>query len=437
MARASRKNIESFNKQSKDLLEFNQPSEYTYSDEEIKGTVIALFKDGNKVDSFDDEGEVIFDKTPFYAEMGGQVADTGEIENDDIKALVTQVSKAPNKQHLHHVKLLYGELKVGDKLLLKVDHAKHFAISKNHSGTHLLQTALIEVLGDECKQKGSYVDENYLRFDFSFTRKLTSVELSRVERKVNEFIAQKLSEKTLVLPIEEANKVGAISLFGEKYGDVVRVVTFGDVSKEFCGGNHVKNSADIGVFVIQSEEAIASGVRRIQATTGLSAYEYLKSKDDLLNEAKNTLEAKSEKEILTRSKTLLNEKKELLNTVDKLTKTIANFKIENVLDELKENKFSVKYFDDLGRDGLMNVIDGVKAKCSDYVLVLIGKEGDKHPLLVSVSKSFNDNKVFAGNIVKKVTSILGGNGGGKPELAQGSVVSLDKINQITKEFVLN
>ena len=437
LARASRKNIESFNKQSKDLLEFTEPSEYTYDDSDISATVIGVFKDGVKVDSIDDEGDIVFDKTSFYAEMGGQVADTGEVENDEAKALVTQVIKAPNKQHLHHVKLLYGEIKTGDKLTLKVDHSKHFAITKNHSGTHLLQSALIEVLGDECKQKGSYVDENYLRFDFSFTRKLTSVELSRIEKKVNEYISQKIEEKTLVLPIEEANKVGAISLFGEKYGDVVRVVTFGDVSKEFCGGNHVKNSADIGIFVIQSEEAIASGVRRIQATTGLSAYEYLKSKEDLLSEIKTTLEAKSEKEILSRSKTLLDEKKELLNIVDKLTKTIANFKVDSILEEIKNNGLAIRYFDDLGREGMMNIIDEIKSKVDDYILVLIGKDGEKHPLLVSVSKSNVEKKILAGNIVKKITSVLGGNGGGKPELAQGSVVSLDKLNQISKELVLN
>ncbi len=240
LARASRKNIESFNKQSKDLLDFKEPSEYTYSDDTVEGKVIGLFKDGVKVDSIEDEGEVAFDVTNFYAEMGGQVADTGFIDNKETRANVINVTKAPNKEHLHHVKVLYGSIKLGDRMSLNVDKNRHFSIMKNHSATHLLQSALIEVLGDECKQKGSFVNNEYLRFDFSFLRKIDSTELKKIERKVNEFIKEGIEEKTVVLPIEEAKKLNAISLFDEKYGDSVRVVEFGDVSKEFCGGHMLK-----------------------------------------------------------------------------------------------------------------------------------------------------------------------------------------------------
>ena len=435
LARNSRKNIESFNKQSKDLMEFKDKSEYTYSDLEINAKVIGLFKDGVKVDTIDDEGEVIFDKTNFYAEMGGQVADTGSIEGKDAQAEVLNVTKAPNKQHLHHVKMLFGALKVGDELTLKVDHAKHFAIEKNHSATHLLQSALIKVLGDECHQKGSFVNEEYLRFDFSFLRKVDEIELKKVEHLVNEFIARGIEEKTLVLPIEEAKKVGAISLFDEKYGDEVRVVTFGNVSKEFCGGTHVKNSSDIGLFKIVSEGSISSGVRRIEARTGLLAYEEFKNKEDRLVETKHLLDAKADIDI---SQKISNFKENLANLNLKLEKMISEFaglKSESILKDINENGFAVVYSPDFNKAGLLSLLDTIKARTNSYIVVLIGKENEKYPLIVGVSKDHVDQGIIAGNLVKKITSVLGGNGGGRKDMAQGSVVSLDKISLINKELL--
>ncbi len=435
LARNSRKNIESFNKQSKDLMEFKDKSEYTYSDLEINAKVIGLFKDGVKVDTIDDEGEVIFDKTNFYAEMGGQVADTGSIEGKDAQAEVLNVTKAPNKQHLHHVKMLFGALKVGDELTLKVDHAKHFAIEKNHSATHLLQSALIKVLGDECHQKGSFVNEEYLRFDFSFLRKVDEIELKKVEHLVNEFIARGIEEKTLVLPIEEAKKVGAISLFDEKYGDEVRVVTFGNVSKEFCGGTHVKNSSDIGLFKIVSEGSISSGVRRIEARTGLLAYEEFKNKEDRLVETKHLLDAKADIDI---SQKISNFKENLANLNLKLEKMISEFaglKSEGILKDINENGFAVVYSPDFNKAGLLSLLDTIKARTNSYIVVLIGKENEKYPLIVGVSKDHVDQGIIAGNLVKNITSVLGGNGGGRKDMAQGSVVSLDKISLINKELL--
>ena len=435
LARNSRKNIESFNKQSKDLMEFKDKSEYTYNDLEISAKIIGLFKDGVKVDEIDDEGEVIFNKTNFYAEMGGQVADTGSIEGKDAQAEVLNVTKAPNKQHLHHVKMLFGALKVGDELTLKVDHAKHFAIEKNHSATHLLQSALIKVLGDECRQKGSFVNEEYLRFDFSFLRKVDEIELKKVEHLVNEFIAKGIEEKTLVLPIEEAKKVGAISLFDEKYGDEVRVVTFGDVSNEFCGGTHVKNSSDIGLFKIVSEGSISSGVRRIEARTGLLAYEEFKNKEDRLVETKHLLDAKADIDI---SQKIGNFKENIANLNLKLEKMISEFaslKSEGILKDISENGFAVAYSPDFNKAGLLSLLDTIKARTNSYIVVLIGKENEKYPLIVGVSKDHVDQGIIAGNLVKKITSVLGGNGGGRKDMAQGSVVSIDKISSINKELL--
>ena len=435
LARASRKNIESFNKQSKDLLDFVTSSEYVYDDKTICGKVIGLFKDGVKVDSIDDEGELALDKTNFYAEMGGQVADTGFIENKECKANVLNVTKAPNKQHLHHVKVLYGTIKLGDEFTLEVDHKKHFAIQKNHSATHLLQAVLISVLGDECRQKGSFVNESYLRFDFSFNRKITQLELNRIEKKVNEFIESSIENNTLVLPIEKAKEIGAISLFDEKYGKEVRVVCFGDVSKEFCGGNHVTNSSDIGCFAIVSEGAIASGVRRIEARTSYAAYEYLKSKDDLLTEVKESLGSKGNSEILPRISTLNADNTLLNQKLNALLKELSVLKSKEILNDVKANGFAVKYFDDLNKQGLMNVLDYIKSNTNDYVLVLIGKEDTKYPLLVASSKSMIEKGISSGKLAKKVTGLLGGNGGGKDDRAQGSVLDVSKIDQINKEFI--
>ena len=436
LARASRKNIESFNKQSKDLLEFDAPSEYIYDYKDISSKVVGLFKDGVKVNELEDEGEVVFDTTNFYAEMGGQVADTGFIENENFKANVLNVTKAPNKQHLHHVKILYGTLKLGDEVKLVIDKKKHFAIMKNHSATHLLQSALIKVLGNECHQKGSFVNDEYLRFDFSFDRKITQVELTKVEKYVNEFINDSIERNTLILPIEEAKTIGAISLFDEKYGKEVRVVCFGDISKEFCGGSHVNNSNDIGVFALVSEGAIASGVRRIEAKTGYAAYEYSKSKDDLLNEVKENLGCKGNVEILPRI-ALLNETNSNLTTkLNATLKELASLKSLDLIDEIKNTGCAIRYFDDLNRDGLMNIIDIVKGSVNDYALVLIGNDQGKHPIMVAASKSFVVKGFSSGKTLKKIAQVLGGNGGGKDDRAQGSVTDLSKLSSITKEFIL-
>lgn len=436
LARASRKNIESFNKQSKDLLDFKEPSEYTYSDDTVEGKVIGLFKDGVKVDSIEDEGEVAFDVTNFYAEMGGQVADTGFIDNKETRANVINVTKAPNKEHLHHVKVLYGSIKLGDRMSLNVDKNRHFSIMKNHSATHLLQSALIEVLGDECKQKGSFVNNEYLRFDFSFLRKIDSTELKKIERKVNEFIKEGIEEKTVVLPIEEAKKLNAISLFDEKYGDSVRVVEFGDVSKEFCGGTHVKNTSDIGLFKIISEGSISSGVRRIEARTSLAAYEYLVNREDVLNSAEEFENVKTDAEFLPKLTALQSEiNQEIAKNKTLLTK-MANLYAKTLVGDLDNNGSVISYFDEFERDGLLNMIDALKANRTDYVICLIGNENGKHPLIVAVSDSNIKKGIKAGDIVKKISSVLGGNGGGRPNLAQGNVIDISKLSQINLKNLL-
>ena len=432
LARASRKNVESFNKQSKDLLDFKTESLYNYESKDIKSKVVGLFKDGVKVDEISDEGEVVFDVTNFYAEMGGQVADVGFIENENCRADVVNVTNAPNKQHLHNVKVLYGSIKNGDEFTLSIDKKRHFAIAKNHSATHLLQSALIEVLGEDIKQKGSYVDDEYLRFDFTHFEKISEVDLKKVERIVNEFISDAIDNNTQVLPIEEAKKVGAISLFDEKYGKEVRVVSFGEVSKEFCGGNHVKNTSDIGLFVIETEGSIANGVRRIQAKTSFKAYELLKQREELLNEIKEEVEAKSYKESIDRVKSIENQLNEMTNKYKVVFDDLANAKVHDLESKFENSHMIFEYLKDYNSEALMKIYDSLKVKYDDFTIVLIGDDNGKHPIICGIGRKLVDNGVKSKDILKSITDILGGAGGGRPDMSKGSVVSLEKLDSAKK-----
>ncbi len=437
LARANRKNIDSFARQSKDLLDFNLPSTYTYEDLDVNSEVIGLFIDGNKVDEINEKGNVIFDKTNFYAEMGGEVADTGYIYNDNFRANVTYVTKAPNGEHLHTIEVLYGSLKVGDKVTLVIDHIKHQNIMKNHSATHLLQAALINILGDGIKQKGSFVNDKYLRFDFSYLNKIDEITLSKIEKQVNEYINQSIPRVTKVLPIEEAKKVGAISEFSEKYGDTVRVVCFGEVSKEFCGGCHVNNSSDIGCFIIKQESAVASGVRRIEACTGIEAYKEYKDKHSLLLEIEKQVGVKSINEIPTKI-TSLNEEISLLKSMNtSLNMKIANYQTESLVNEFKvlnTKNILVKYLDNTNMNSLINIYDTLKNKVEDYVIILVGHDEDKYPLIVGSSENYIKEGFGAKNLIKNVTSLLGGNGGGKDNLAKGNVKEISSLSKVWDLF---
>ncbi len=429
LARNSRKVIESFNKQSKDLLEFFDKSEFLYQLEDLNSEVIGIFKDGVKVNSLEDEGDIILNNTNFYAEMGGQVADKGIIKNENFECNVTNVIKAPNKQHLHHIKISYGSLKVGDKVTLLLDKERRLNIMRNHSATHLLQTALISILGDSIRQKGSYVDDNYLRFDFNYFEKVGQNELSRIEKEVNKYINMAIPQKTLVLPIEEAKKLGALAEFDQKYGDFVRVVTFGDISKEFCGGTHVSNSQDIGIFKLISEESVSAGVRRIVATTSYKAYEAFKMEEVNLNNVKSTLEVKNNNEIFLKIKNL-NE------MISKLSSELEKYKILDVKNKMKSIEslildesqltFVISYFKDIDKKGLMNILDSIKSKTSNYLVIISGDENGKHPLIVASGKDV-DSSLKANVVIKKITNKFGGNGGGKPDIAQGSVLDISNF----------
>ena len=438
-ARKARSDAQSMNKQSKDLLDFKEKSTFTYGSKPIKAKVIGCFLDGNKVDSLSQNGEVIFDQTIFYAESGGQVSDTGEIKNDDTAMKVTAVNKAPNGQFLHSVELYYGEVKVGDEFVLTIDEERRRRIMRNHSSVHLLQSALIEVLGDHVSQHGSYVDDELAHFDFSHYQRMTPEEIKQVEDKVNLWISQAIPGKVDVLPIEEAKKMGAKALFNDKYGDIVRVVSFGDVSKEFCGGTHVSNTQDIGMFLIESEESIAAGIRRMTIRTSYGAYRHLfLKKEALINRLVDMVGATSGSEVPQRVKSLINEKDEYKKNNENLSMRLANIIGDTLLNKIEDYdgvKFLASFVPNQNRESLFSLSNSIKDKVKDYIIILVGEDGSGNlPLLAIVGGEALNKGYHAGMIVRKVAMYLNGSGGGRPDSASGAGKDKSKLDSLFNEI---
>lgn len=435
-ARNARSDEQSMHKQSKDLLEFTLPSKFFYEEAPLKGKVIGLFKDGERVEKLSDEGEVILDQTNFYAESGGEVADHGTFENKDTLCKVLNVQKAPNKQNLHFVKIEKGSLKIGDELDLKLNVNERELTKRNHSATHLLQAALEKVLGDHIKQMGSFVSSEYMRFDFTHYEKITPAQLRAIEEEVNRLIALAIPSDIKVMKIEEANKLGAKAFFSEKYGDEVRVVAFGKESIEFCGGCHVKNTSDIGIFVIESEASIASGVRRIQGRSSIGGYHLLKDREDILNSLCEQIGAKSILEAKERATTLLNKVSDLEKELTSLSNKISHASAQNAASEfidLKGYKVLTKYFENASMDNINSIGDDLKTKYPDYALMLAGGKDGEIPVAIFVGgKALEANK--AGDLVKEVTKLLQGGGGGRPNMANGKGRSFANLDNAFAKF---
>ena len=430
-ARQARGEIQSMNRQSFDLMKCTIPSEFIYQTEPLEAKVVALFVDGVQVDSISDNGEVMLDKTNFYAESGGQVSDSGTLENSSVALKVIGVNKAPNKQHLHHVEVMFGEVKVGDTLTAKVDQEKRLKTMRNHSSVHLLQKALSEVLGDHIAQHGSFVCDEYSRFDFNHFEKISSEQLNEIERKVNQWISQAIPNDTQVLPVDEAKKLGAKALFNDKYGDVVRVVCFGDVSKEFCGGTHVKNTEDIGIFAIEFEESIAAGIRRIQARTSAGAYELIKKREAVLHHIMKEVNVTSISDIVSRLVSQRNEFEETKKALSILEDRLAQSQANNYQSEFKEFgnvSLLLKFIKSSKRSDLLALIDHLKLLNDRYVIILIGQdENNVISIVVACSEKAIKEGYKAGQIVRVISQRLGGSGGGRDELASGAGKSVEKI----------
>lgn len=438
LARKSRGNRESFGLQSKDRLGFVTPSEFTYEEgKDVESEVTGIFVGGKKVDSLDEEGDVCFAKTPFYALSGGQVSDTGRIANKDCEAEVTSVGIANHGQHLLHVKVLYGTIKTGDRFREKVDWKKRDLIRKNHSATHLLQKALQEILSKDVRQEGAYYDQDCLHFDYNAEEKPSQDVLDRIERRVNEEIFAHLPVTTAVRKKEDARKRKARHLFGEKYGDLVRVVSMGDYSVEFCGGTHVGNTSEIGLFAIVGEESVSAGVRRITAYTYRKAYDFFKEKQGRLNEAARLLSVSSDKGV--RGKILSDKAAvaELTSTIKALREEGTNnlfASLEKERKESKGHKLLIGNVKGLTHGQLDSLSHKLIDKHPDLLLFLVCDNGEKKDLALARGKALSSLK--AGRVIKEVSKILSGRGGGRDDVAFGGTDSLASLSQ-AEEYLSN
>ncbi|MBS5588730.1 MAG: alanine--tRNA ligase [[Clostridium] spiroforme] len=435
-SRGARVDNESMTSQKPDLMAFDLPSTFEYDPTNIRGVVIGLFKDGVKTDQLDDYGEIVFDVTTFYAEMGGQCADTGIIYNDECKAKVVNVLKAPNQQHLHFVELESGNIKVGDVLTLEIDKEKRSKITANHTATHILQAALKEVIGSHINQAGSYVDDSRLRFDFTHFEKITNEQLKAVEQKVNDVIFKGIDVEIANMSKEEALASGAMALFDEKYGDTVRVVSVGDYSKELCGGCHVTNSSNIGLFKIETEESVGSGIRRIEAVTGKVAYEALVLEKETVDTISSVLKLKNRKEVVNKVTSLTEELNAVKKEVEALNSKLNALNAANRMNDIQDiNGVKVLFVEeDMESNKAKQLAFDLRDKIDSGIVILVSKFEEKCSYFVGVSKDYVASGIKAGDVVKKINAIVDGRGGGKPDFAQGGCPINEKIGGIKDEL---
>ena len=371
---------------------------------------------------------MIFDTTPFYGESGGQTADIGVISGNGFEGKVVDVQKQKGI-FTHTVEIVKGEAKEGEEYLLEVDEMNRLATAKNHTATHLLHKALREVLGTHVQQAGSLVNGQRLRFDFNHYEAMTSEEIEKVENLVNEKIAESLCVTVRNMSMDEAKKEGAMALFGDKYGDVVRVVKVDYFSIELCGGTHIDNIAKIGLFKIESESGIAAGVRRIEAVTGLGAYELVKKRERTLKEIAKTVKS-DEANVVERVEKMTETLRENSKEIETLKAKITNYEagsLNDAAEEINGVKVVIKTFKDKTAEELRQMVDSLKDKLGSCVVVLASGE-DKAVFAVGVTKDLI-GKVKAGNLVKEAAQIAGGNGGGRPDFAQAGGKDASKIEE--------
>ncbi len=418
---------------STDLTDLKKTDFTGYSLTMSEAKVVAVVKDGERADSIleGEKGIVILDKTPFYAESGGQIGDTGMIVNDDSAMEVNDTTKDPSGIFLHSVSVVKGLVKVGDTVQAKIDSKRRMNITRNHTAAHLLQAALREVLGTHVEQAGQLVSDDYFRFDFTHFEAMTNDELTKVESIVNEKILDALEVISQEMDINEAKKLGAMMLFGEKYGDRVRVVNAGDFSIEFCGGTHVVNTSNIGLFKIKSESSVASGVRRIEAVTGEGVLNYLDSALYVVNRCTQALKINNPKELVEGSIRIAEELKAKDKKIDELNKRIAQSATEGIFKNARRYKgvriISVA-INDASVDMLRDMCSRAVANNPMTAIVLAGISGDKVTFVCSCGKDAVAHGLKAGNIVREVAKVAGGNGGGKPNMAMAGAKDTSKVD---------
>ena len=404
-----------------------------------KGTVVALSDEETLTDAIatDEEAKdgvlVVLDQTPFYAEMGGQAADHGVLNGAECSLRVLDVKKTPKGYYVHTCVLESGIVKVGDVLTAQVDKGYRMAIARNHTATHLLQAALREVLGDHVHQAGSYQDASITHFDFTHFSAVTPEELARVQKIVNDKIFDSMNVTVQEMPVEEAKKLGAMALFGEKYGKVVRVVDIEGWSTEFCGGTHVKNTAQIGGFKIVSESSVAAGIRRIEAVTGRNLLIRANLQEAMLHDVANTLKANNVAALPARAEAVMAENKAMSRELEEMKARIAASKVDSLFDNAEEAdgvKIASAYFTGTTGDTLRGMCDSIRDKAvNPVVAVLVGKAEDKITMAVTVNKLAQEKGLKAGVLVKELSAIAGGKGGGKPDFAMAGLKDETKIDE--------
>lgn len=432
-ARNARNTKESFGEQHEALMAFTKPSTFIgYDQYTCEGKVIGLFKDGESVDSLSDEGQVILDQTVFYAESGGQTADTGTMTGDGVELDVTDVQKAPNKQPLHTVKINAGQLSIGDTVTCQINVKQRKNTTANHSATHLLQAALQKVVGSHIHQAGSYNCADYLRFDFNHYEKVSDEQLAQVEDLVNEYIAAGYPVTKEIMDIEEAKKSGAMALFNEKYGDRVRVVTMGDVSKEFCAGCHVNNTSEIGVCKIISEESVGSDVRRITAKTKLAAYNEFAQEHRMLENIAMSAKQKTIKDIDHKVAQSYEQMKELQKEIANLQNQMFALKAKDWANDIEDwgaIHVLIKEVEGMDAKALKDIVSNTKAQDEKVVCFFVNKNHGKLVFVAGAGKEAVAKGVHAGKLVKAAAQICQGNGGGKPDMAQAGGKDASKVEE--------
>ncbi len=435
-ARAARADISGWSENSRSLLSDFQKTEFVgYTENSLKCRILGIISDGMELESAN-EGDftLILDRTPFYAESGGQVGDTGVITSDGLSISVSDVKKKEGV-FLHFCTLTSGIVKVGDEVLASIDVSRRCKIARNHSACHMLQAALRQVLGVHVEQAGSYVDEYRTRFDFSHYAALTDEEIAKVEQIVNDAIQAGYPIVTDETDIESARKAGAMALFGEKYGKVVRLVRMGDFSKELCGGTHTDNTAKIGLFKIVSESSVAAGVRRVEAASGSEILKLLEEKEKLISDTAKEMKAANPADIAKKAASMQLEIKNAKSEIESLEAKIANSKLSAIKESARkigDITLICARLDGIAVDAARGLCDEIKTSDLSSVSALFAVNDGKLNIVVSCGKDAVAKGMNAGKIVKTLATICGGGGGGRPDSATAGGRDISKIDEAIK-----
>lgn len=437
-ARAARKDGSSWDSDDVYNFEDAKATEFVgYTSLEAETNIVGLATQGevSAVVNAGEKGFLVVEKSPFYAEMGGQSGDRGSVYKSGEKiAKVLNTTKTGDGIFMHEIEAL-DTISVGDAVTMKVCKKNRMAISRNHSATHLLHKALKEVLGSHVAQAGSEVTSKHLRFDFSHFEAMTDEQLKEVEEKVNDAVLEAMPITVQELPIDEAKKLGATAQFGEKYGKVVRVVSMGEYSVEFCGGTHLTNTAEVGLFKLISESGVAAGTRRIEAVTGQGVLEYIKANDELIARTAVALKTNLLGEIDKKAEALAAENKENARKLEALNAKLAGSKADDIINSAKKIKnvtFACANVEAMAVPEMRTLADKLKNSDEPVCVLLAGVSDGKIVFLASANKSAVDAGVHSGNIIREVTQIVGGSGGGKPDMAQGGGKDASKIEEALK-----